>query len=159
MSRPPITLIAAELGLGRAPAARLAATGLVESLADLRTLAARPVLPKQPRTLVVSLGPLIELSPEQAVEDGGWRRYIGWKVGLPVNALAYSAAAWWPAARIPATLVAVTTGGFIVGAWSVTDIDGVHRARYRFTLGEQRPDLLDHRMMIPRGPVARWLDD
>jgi hypothetical protein len=83
--RPPITLIAAELGLGRAPAARLAATGLVDTLADLRTLAARAQLAPQPDTLVVSLGPLVVLDDEQARDDGCWRGYRGWARNLPAD--------------------------------------------------------------------------
>lgn len=156
--RPPITLIAAELGLGRAPAARLAATGLVDTLADLRLLAARERLAPQPDTLVVSLGPLVFLDEEQAREDGGWRRYRGWARHLPADDVARSAAGWWRAARIPRTLVAVTTGGFTIGAWDVAGIDDITDGGfYRFTFSFARPDLVGYRVPVTRGPTARWL--
>ena len=156
--RPPITLIATELGLGRAPAARLAATGLVDTLADLRLLAARDQLTPQPDTLVVSLGPLVVLDEEQARDDGGWRRYRGWARHLPADDVARSAAGWWRAARIPRTLVAVTTGGFTIGAWDVAGIDdNTDGGFYRFAFGSPRPDLVGYRVPVTRGPTARWL--
>jgi hypothetical protein len=158
--RPPITLIAAELGLGRAPAARLAATGLIDTLADLRTLAARAQLAPQPDTLVVSLGPLVVLDDEQARDDGCWRSYRGWARHLPADDVARSAGGWWRASRIPRTLVAVTTGGFTVGAWEVTGIDDITDGGfYRFALGSPRPDLVGYRVPVTRGPTARWLDE
>jgi len=160
-ARPPITLIAAELGLGRGPAARLAATGLVDTLADLRALATRPRLPPRPNTLVVSLGQLVTLDSEQArEEDGNWRRYRGWARHLPADDVARSAAGWWRAARIPHTLIAVTTGGFTVGAWHVVGIDDIAGGGfYRFALGSALPDLVESRILVTPGPTARWLDD
>jgi hypothetical protein len=157
--RPPISLIAAELHLGRGPAARLAMTGVADSLADLRSLARRPVLAAEPATLVVSLGPLRELTPEEATHEGRWRRYVGWARHLTPDDTARSAAAWWRASRIPETLIAVTTGGFIVGAWHVTGIADVDEGRYRFHLGPTRPDLMEHRVKVRPGPVARWLEE
>lgn len=157
--RPPITLIAGQLGLGRAPAARLAATGLVDTLEDLRALAAQAQLGPQPDTLVVSLGPVVALDDEQARDDGGWRSYRGWARHLPADDVARSAAGWWRASRIPRTLVAVTTGGFTVGAWDVTGIEDITEGGfYRFTLGTPRPDLVGYRVPVTRGPTARWLD-
>jgi hypothetical protein len=156
--RPPITLIAAELGLGRAPAARLAATGLVDTLADLRELAAREQLAPQAGTLVVSLGPLVVLDEKMARDDGGWRSYRGWARHLPADDVARSAAGWWRAARIPRTLVAVTTGGFTIGAWDVAGIDDITDGGfYRFAFGSPRPDLVGYRVPVTRGPTARWL--
>lgn len=158
-ARPPITLIAAELGLGRGPAARLAATGLADTLADLRALAARPPMPSRPDTLVVSLGPLVTLGEKEAREDGGWRHYRGWARPLPAEDTARSAAGWWRASRIPRTLIAVTTGGFAVGAWDVTGIDDIADGGfYRFALGQAHSDLTQYRVLVTPGPTARWLD-
>jgi hypothetical protein len=74
---------------------------------------------------VVSLGPLGVLNEKQASDSGGWRHCSDWARHLPAGDVARSAAGWWRAARIPRTLVAVTTGGFTVGAWDVTGIDEI----------------------------------
>jgi hypothetical protein len=151
-------MISRELGLGQGPASRLASTGLVDSLPALRRLAARMPPPVLPDALAVSLGVYTEFDEQGHERDGGWRWATGWKSGMDDGALALSAAGWWRAGRTPSCLLAVTTGGFTVGAWDVEDIADVGEGgRLRFALGAARPDLLETRVTVRPGPPSRWL--
>lgn len=59
----------------------------------------------------------------------------------------------------PRTLVAVTTGGFSVGAWDVTGVDDIADGGfYRFAFDGTRTDLVGYRVKVTQGPVARWLE-
>jgi len=155
---PPKSLVADWLHVSPGTAGRLIASGLVETLDDLRALAARPALPPRSNTLVVSLGPLSELAETEMHSDGNWRRYIGWAKGMSADDLALAAAGWWPAGGRPQTLVAVTAGGFVLGAWDVVDVVDVdNRGRLRFELGGRHDELCAHRVDVGPGPICRWL--
>jgi hypothetical protein len=168
---PTLRQTAALLGVSLGVTQRLQGCGLLGDgpeidAAAAGSLAARPppdwsTTPTLHRILLVTLGTPHELSPAEREADGNWRRYIGYHASWPGNRVRDAARGWWRAPLpLAQMLVATAPGGFVVGAWPITDIDARSPGGYvRLAVDDDTAcdALTDTRVPAVPGPTHRIL--